>query len=95
MRSLRRGPWVLRFEAQWSVPFQGNDGKRNRLWVESDEVDIFLSGGDHPPRHVHVSDSGGKLLGRVVIETLQPLDDWTPPRKVLEIIEQLRQEDRL
>ena len=51
--------------------------------------------GDHPPRHVHISDSDGNLLGRVVAETLTPLDDWTPPRKVLEIIRQLQQEGRL
>jgi hypothetical protein len=51
--------------------------------------------GDHPPRHVHVSDSNGKLLGRVALETMRPLDDWKPPRKVVEIIEQLQQESRL
>jgi hypothetical protein len=28
--------------------------------------------GDHPPRHVHISDSNGKILGRVALDTLQP-----------------------
>ena len=51
--------------------------------------------GDHPPRHVHVSDSNGKLLGRVALETMRPLDDWKPPRKVVEIIQQLHQESRI
>lgn len=51
--------------------------------------------GDHPPQHVHVSDSEGSLLGRVSVETLQPLDDWKPPRKVVEIIRQLVTEGRL
>ena len=51
--------------------------------------------GDHPPRHVHVSDSNGKLLGRVALENLEPLDDWNPPRKVVEIIRQLQAEERL
>lgn len=51
--------------------------------------------GDHPPRHVHVSDSEGNLLGRVTLETLGPLDDWKPPRKVVEIIRQLVTKSRL
>jgi uncharacterized protein DUF4160 len=51
--------------------------------------------GDHPPRHVHVSDRNGEFLGRVTVENLQPLDDWQPPRKVVEIIRQLIEEDRL
>ena len=51
--------------------------------------------GDHPPRHVHVSDSNGELLGRVAVDNLAPLDDWQPPRKVVEIIRQLIEEDRL
>ena len=51
--------------------------------------------GDHPPRHVHVSDSNGKLLGRMAVETMQPIDPWRPLRKVLEIIEELQKEGRL
>jgi len=51
--------------------------------------------GDHPPRHVHVSDRDGNLLGRIVLETLEPLEDWTPSRKALAIIEQLKTEKRL
>jgi hypothetical protein len=51
--------------------------------------------GDHPPRHVHVSDGNGKLLGRVTVENLEPLDDWRPPRKVVVIIQQLLEEERL
>ncbi len=51
--------------------------------------------GDHPPRHVHVSDRNGNFLGRVVVDTLTPLDDWSPPRGVLEILRQLQQEHRL
>jgi hypothetical protein len=51
--------------------------------------------GDHPPRHVHVSDNDGNFLGRVAVNTMAPLDDWTPPRKVLEIIGQLQDEHRL
>jgi hypothetical protein len=51
--------------------------------------------GDHPPRHIHVSDSNGELLGRIVIENMTPLEDWKPPRKVLEINRQLIDENRL
>jgi hypothetical protein len=51
--------------------------------------------GDHTPRHVHVSDSDGNLLGRVALENMTPLDDWKPNRKVIEIIRQLQSEKRL
>jgi len=51
--------------------------------------------GDHPPRHVHVSDSDGILLGRVNLKTKEPIDDWNPPRKVLQIIDDLMREGRL
>ena len=51
--------------------------------------------GDHEPRHVHVSDSNGELLGRIALETFAPLDNWKTPRKVVEIIQQLQKEDRL
>ena len=51
--------------------------------------------GDHPPRHVHISDGNGQLLGRVAVETMESLDDWKPPRKVVALIRQLQQEHRL
>ena len=51
--------------------------------------------GDHPPRHLHVSDSNGRLLGRVTVEGQEPIDAWKPPRKVVEIIRRLRIEGRL
>jgi len=51
--------------------------------------------GDHKPRHVHISDSNGKLLGRVGLEKMESLDDWKPPKKVVEIIQQLTEEGRL
>jgi hypothetical protein len=51
--------------------------------------------GDHTPRHVHVSDSNGELLGRVALEDFQSLDDWKAPKKVVVIIRQLIDEDRL
>jgi len=51
--------------------------------------------GDHAPRHVHVFDSKGKLLGRVAIEDKTPLDGWVPTKKAVEIINQLQREGRL
>jgi hypothetical protein len=51
--------------------------------------------GDHEPRHVHVSTGNGRLLGRVALNNLQPLDDWIPPKKVLEVIADLEREGRL
>jgi hypothetical protein len=51
--------------------------------------------GDHPPRHVHVFDARGKLLGRVMVPGNEPLDAWKPPRKVLEILQNLHKEGRL
>jgi hypothetical protein len=51
--------------------------------------------GDHPPRHVHVSDRDGNLLGRIAVETMEPLDEWIPPRKALEIIQELQTKGRL
>jgi hypothetical protein len=51
--------------------------------------------GDHPPRHVHVSDRNGNLLGRVALEPVRALDDWQPSQKVLEIIRQLIDEGQL
>jgi hypothetical protein len=51
--------------------------------------------GDHPPRHVHVSDSNGEILGRVRTDTAEAVDEWQPPRKVIDIIKQLQREGRL
>lgn len=51
--------------------------------------------GDHPPRHVHVSDGNGRFLGRIAIATLQPLDDWVPPRIVVSTVQDLIAEGRL
>ena len=51
--------------------------------------------GDHEPRHVHVSNQNGNLLGRIAIESKKPLDAWNPPRKVIELIEELKREGRI
>jgi len=51
--------------------------------------------GDHPPRHVHVSGSNGEILGRVRIDITEAVDEWQPPRKVIDIIKELQREGRL
>jgi hypothetical protein len=50
---------------------------------------------DRPPRHLHVSSSNGEIFGRVRIDTIDAIDDWQPPRKVIEIISDLQKEGRL
>ena len=56
---------------------------------------IFWWKGDHEPRHVHVKTVGGKKLGRLDLGTLRGLEGWTPPRKLVEIVAQLKTEGRL
>jgi hypothetical protein len=51
--------------------------------------------GDHPPRHIHVSDTNGRILGRIRLDTKQSIDPWKPPRKVIEIIEELQRTGRI
>ncbi|HEY8833949.1 MAG TPA: hypothetical protein VIM09_00075 [Chthoniobacterales bacterium] len=51
--------------------------------------------GDHPPHHVHVSDSNGEILGRVRIDTMEAVDEWKPSSKVIEIIKDLKKHGRL
>jgi hypothetical protein len=47
------------------------------------------------PRHVHVFDKNGKLITRVNLETMEPMDIPCVDRKILEIIRELRDEGRL
>jgi hypothetical protein len=51
--------------------------------------------GDHAPRHVHVYDSKGRFLGRLNLETLAGLEDWSPSDTLVELIIELRVEGKL
>ena len=51
--------------------------------------------GDHSPRHVHIETPGGKLIGRLDLETMTGLEDWQPGRKLVKIIQELQTEGRL
>ncbi|MSU65858.1 MAG: DUF4160 domain-containing protein [Opitutus sp.] len=56
---------------------------------------IFWWKGDHEPRHVHVRTAQGRKLGRVDVATLRGLEGWTPDRKLIGIIVQLKREGRI
>jgi hypothetical protein len=51
--------------------------------------------GDHPPRHIHVFDKEQRLITRVNLETLEPMDSPSLPKRVVEIIRDLIREGRL
>jgi hypothetical protein len=51
--------------------------------------------GDHVPRHVHVFDSKGRLLGRLDVDRLVGIEGWVPGRKLVKFVEELRSEGRL
>ncbi len=56
---------------------------------------IFWWIGDHNPPHVHVRTAKGKKLGRVNLNTLQGLENWTPSKDLINILNDLRREGRL
>jgi hypothetical protein len=51
--------------------------------------------GDHPPRHVHIETPGGKLVGRLNLDTMTGLEGWQPSKKLLQVVADLRKEGRL
>jgi hypothetical protein len=56
---------------------------------------IFWWIGDHSSRHVHVRTDKNKMLGRVNVDTLEGLENWTPPKDLVNIIVELKEQDRL
>jgi hypothetical protein len=56
-------------------------------------VEWFI--GDHAPRHVHVYDSKGRFLGRLNLETLAGLEDWSPSDTLVILINELKAEGKL
>jgi hypothetical protein len=50
--------------------------------------------GDHPPRHVHVFDNDGKIITRVNLDTMQPMDVGKIDKKIVDLINELREEGR-
>ena len=51
--------------------------------------------GDHNPRHVHVYDAKGRFVGRLDIDRMLGLEDWTPDKKLVKLVQELRREGRL
>jgi len=51
--------------------------------------------GDHVPRHVHVFDRKGTFLGRLDVNRLTGVEGWTPDRRLVRFVEELRCEGRL
>ena len=51
--------------------------------------------GDHGPRHVHVYDAKERFLGRLDIERMRGIEGWMPSRKLVKVIEELKNEGRL
>ena len=51
--------------------------------------------GDHTPRHVHVFDKNGKLITRMNLATMQPMDIPKVERRVVQLICELQNEGRL
>jgi hypothetical protein len=50
--------------------------------------------GDHEPRHVHVYDKNGRLISRVNLDTMRPVDIPRISGKVLALIRELKNEGR-
>lgn len=48
--------------------------------------------GDHRPRHVHVYTSKRKLIGRLDIDRMIGIEGWTPDRKLIKLIIDLKHE---
>ena len=51
--------------------------------------------GDHGPRHIHVYDEKHKFIGRLDPQRMAGLEGWMPDRKLVKIVEDLKQERRL
>ena len=51
--------------------------------------------GDHEPRHIHVYDGKRRLIGRLDVERMVGVEGWTPDRKLIKLIVDLRNEGRL
>jgi hypothetical protein len=51
--------------------------------------------GDHEPPHVHVFDRKGRLITRVNLRTMQPMDAPSVNPRIIELIYALQREGRL
>ena len=74
-----------------------DDSKPNHVTgkVRRDGYILFWWIGDHEPRHVHVQTAKGRKLGRVNLDTLEGMENWTPPKHLVDTIMELKREGRL
>jgi hypothetical protein len=51
--------------------------------------------GDHRPRHVHVYDNRHRFIGRLDLDRMVGIEDWTPDRKLIKLVQELVKAGRL
>ncbi len=51
--------------------------------------------GDHVPRHIHVYNDKQRLIGRLDVDRLVGVEGWTPDRKLIKLVQDLKNENRL
>ena len=51
--------------------------------------------GDHGPRHIHVYDGKHRHLGRLDVDGMTGIEGWMPDRKLLKLVQDLKNEGRL
>ena len=51
--------------------------------------------GDHQPRHIHVYNTKYRLIGRFDLDKFIGVEGWTPNRKLLKLVQDLKNEGRL
>jgi len=51
--------------------------------------------GDHQPHHIHVYNDKHRLIGRLDVERLIGVEGWTPDRKLIKLVQDLKNENRL
>ena len=51
--------------------------------------------GDHEPRHVHVFDAQRRFIGRLDVNRMQGIEGWSPDKKLVKLMGELRTEGLL
>ena len=64
-----------------------------KIWRSGYILEWFI--GDHQPRHVHVYDPKRRLIGRLDVERMVGVEGWSPDRKLMKLIAELKDEGRL
>lgn len=51
--------------------------------------------GDHVPRHIHVYDRKGRLIGRLNLDRMMGVEGWIPEKNLIKLVGELQREGRL